>query len=355
MQIITKYVALLVLGLSVQFITAQDSIPKTINKERIEALIKFKETVKNHEKGFLKREVEEINKRLDNKEITLEEADILKKEAAKKVALNIENRIAIIENQIALYERNYYKINNDEDTKENKIGLMVSNRLFSVKGKKREPKRNPRTSNDLVFAFGFNNAIIDGQNIDDSPYKTGGSGFIELGWNWKTRVFKESRFLRLKYGFSFQWNKLNIDDNQYFVQNGKETNLEVFPENLKKAKFRVSNLVFPAYFEFGPLRKMDREDNKIRYINNNQFKVGIGAYGGVNLGTRQKLKYVVDGNRVKDKIKRGYNTSNLVYGLGGYVGFGDTSLYIKYDLSPIFKDQDVKQNNISLGIRFDID
>ncbi|MFT6749305.1 MAG: hypothetical protein ACJAQ1_001243, partial [Flavobacterium sp.] len=30
-----------------------------------------------------------------------------------------------------------------------------------------------------------------------------------------------------------------------------------------------------------------------------------------------------------------------------------TSLYVKYDLNPLFKDNVAKQNNISLGLRFD--
>lgn len=356
MQTITKYLALAVLCLNVHLINAQDTIQKPNNYERIEALKVFKETIKQQERGFLKAEVEAITKRLNKGEIKFEDAEKLKKEAAKKRALNIENRIAIVDNKISLYKRNIYPKNKDADAeKENKIGLMVSNRTFSIKGNKRVPKDDVRTSNDFLFAIGFNNAIIEGESLSDSPYKTGASSFIELGWNWKTRVFKNTPFLRFKYGFSFQWNKLNLDNDQYFVQNGNITSIETFPTALKKAKFRTTNLVFPVHFEFGPLKKMERSDNRIRYINNRQFKIGIGAYGGVNIGALQKLKYNENGDRVKQKIKRNYNTSDFVYGLSGYMGVGDLALYIKYDLSPIFKDQAVKQNNISLGIRVDLD
>lgn len=356
MQTITKYLALVVLCLNVHLIHAQDTIQKPNNLERIEALKIFKETIKQQEKDFLKAEVEAIIKRFDKGEITSEDAEQLKKEAAEKRALNIENRIAIVDNRISLYRRNTYPESKDADAeKENKIGLMVSNRTFSIKGNKRKPKDDVRTSNDLLFAVGFNNAIIDGKNLSDSPYRIGASSFIELGWNWKTRVFENSRFVRFKYGFSFQWNKLNLDDNQYFLQNGNITSIETFPVALKKAKFRTTNLVFPVHFEFGPLKKMDRSDNRIRYINNRQFKIGIGAYGGINIGILQKLRYSESGDRVKQKIKRNYNTSDFVYGLSGYMGVGDLALYIKYDLSPIFKNQAVKQNNISLGIRVDLD
>ncbi|MBT8272289.1 MAG: hypothetical protein KJO77_00695, partial [Bacteroidia bacterium] len=201
---------------------------------------------------------------------------------------------------------------------------------------------------------GFNNALIDGQNIDDSPYKLAGSGFVELGWAWKTRVLDNSNAIRLKYGFSVTWNKLDIKDNQYFVRDGDNIMLEEFPTNLNKAKFRTTNLVFPVHFEFGPSRKIEK-DSYFRYSTRNKFKIGVGGYAGFNLGTLQKLKYSVDGRNVKDKLKGGYRTTDFVYGLSAYMALYDVALYVKYDLSPIFKDQAIEQNNISVGLRFDMD
>ena len=359
MQTFTKYLALAVLCLTVQFINAQDSIQKPNNKNKIEILQEVKEQIQNEERAFLKAEVEAINKRLENGQITNEEAEILKKEVAKKRALNIENRMAIIDNKIALLERNDdgYQTNNDEKSSE--IGVSIggdegSFAGFRIKKDNKLKKYDLRTSSDFVLAFGLNNAIIEGEKLDNSPYKFGGSRFFEIGWAWKTRVFKESNFMRLKYGYSFQFNGLKPTDNQYFVQDGNQTFLEEFPVNLKKVKLTVSNLVFPVHFEFGPSKKTQK-DTYFRYSTANQFKIGIGGYGGFNIGTRQKLKYELDGDRKKDKEKQSFNTSNLVYGLSGYVAFDEVALYVKYDVSPIFKDQAIKQNNISLGLRFDMD
>lgn len=81
---------------------------------------------------------------------------------------------------------------------------------------------------------------------------------------------------------------------------------------------------------------------------------GIGGYCGFNLGTRQKLKYEIDGDRVKDKLKRDYTANNLIYGLSAYAGFDTVLLYVKYDLNPVFKDDAIDQHNISLGLRFDL-
>jgi len=356
MQTITKHLVLLALLLSVQLISAQDTIPAIQNKKSIEMWESYKETIQEEEKEYLKEEVEAINKKFEENKITAEEAEKLKMEVAKKAALNIENRMAIADNQIAFLERNYIRNKGEGEEKYNLFGINISNRSFNVKTKhKRQPtKYDIKTSNDFLFAIGFNNAIIEGESFSDSPYKIGGSGFVELGWNWKTRLLKNSNFIRLKYGFSFQWNKFNIKDNQYFLQNGNTTSLEAFPGELKKAKFRVTNLVVPVYFEFGPLRKLEKE-NSVRYINNDKFKIGLGGYAGMNIGTKQKLKYSDNGNDVKQKLKQDYNTNDFVYGIGGYIGVGDIALYMKYDLSPVFKNQLMEQNNISFGLRFDID
>lgn len=359
MQTITKYLVLIVLGLNVHLINAQDTIRNVNNKAEIERLKSAKDGIVKEEKEFLKVEVEAINLRLNNGEITNAEAEKLKKDIAKKRALNIENRIAIINSKIGLLERNEEGYHLSDDDGLSKIGFSIGGDEdtfagIEVKNKNKPKKYDRRTTSDLVVAFGLNNAIIEGENLDDSPYKFGGSRFFEIGWTWKTRVFKNTNFLRFKYGYSFQINGLKPNDNQYFVDQGGQTVLQEFTENLRKSKLSITNLVFPMHFEFGPSKRIDR-DTYYRYSTKNKFKIGLGGYGGFNIGTRQKLKYDLNGEHIKDKQKRGFNASNLVYGLSGYVAFDDVALYVKYDLSPIFKDQLIDQNNISLGVRFDMD
>lgn len=358
MQTITKYLVPLILFLSIQCIYAQDTIANVNNKHKIEELKKEREVIEKQEKSYLKTEVEAINLRLANGGITSLEASIIKKKVAKKRALNIEERIAIINNKISLLERNedgYQTI--DEDLSE--IGFSIGGDEGSFAGikitKKSKPKKyDLRTTSDFVLAFGLNNTIVEGDNLDNSPYKFGGSRFFEIGWAWKTRVFKNSNLLRLKYGYSFQINGLKPNDNNYFVQQGDEILLEEFPEDLKKSKLSITNLVFPVHFEFGPSKRKDK-DTYFRYSTHNQFKIGLGGYAGVNIGTRQKLKYELDGQNRKDKQRGGFNSTNLVYGLSGYIAFDEVALYVKYDLSPIFKDLAIDQNNISIGLRFDMD
>ncbi|WP_299366438.1 hypothetical protein [Winogradskyella sp.] len=362
MNTITRTAVYLIILFTVATTYAQDtkidSTERSPNYYKIEALEELKLKIEKEEREFLKEEIESINQRLDNKQITAAEAEELKKEAAKKRAANIENRLAIIDNKIALLGRNGagYETDNEVDG------------YFSIKfgddedewtavrfGRKNRPRKyDRRTTSDIVFAFGFNNALIDGQDLGDSPYKIAGSGFMELGYAWKTRIFDNTNFWRIKYGFSFQWNKLDIKDNQFLVNENDLITLQEFPVELNKAKFRTTNLVFPVHLEFGPSRKIERE-NYFRYSTHNRLKVGLGGYAGLNIGSMQKLKYKEDGNRIKDKQRGGFEVNEFVYGLSGYLAWGDIALYVKYDLNPLFKNQPVDQNNISLGIRFDMD
>jgi hypothetical protein len=358
MQTITKCLVLLALGLNVQLINAQDTIQNPEKQNKISSLLEMKDKIKEEEKAFLKAEVEAINMKLERGEITPQEAEKLKMEVAKKRALNIENRIAIIDNKLELIERNEEDYNPNEELDNSKMGLSIGGEesfaSVVINNNKNKPKKfDKRTTDDFVFAIGFNNAIIEGESLNDSPYKFGGSGFVELGYAWKTRVFENSNALRFKYGFSFMWNKLNIKDNLYFNEVDGDVTLEEFPLNVKKSKFRTTNLVFPVHLEFGPSKKIEK-GTYYRYSTHKQFKIGIGGYGGFVLQSLQKLKYNEDGNKQKEKLK-GYNTNNLLYGISSYVSWGDVGIYVKYDLSPIFNGQLVDQNNISVGLRFDMD
>lgn len=339
MKTITIYLSLLLCTFTTQQLQAQEET----NAKKIERLEQQKQEIVAEEKAALKKTVENINQQLENNELTAEEATVLKEEAAKKHALNIENRLAIVENELAWISRNADWEENHSSSKKHK------------EDKYRERDVYNRTTTGLVVAVGFNNAIEKGQDFsfNDPDFKLGGSRFFELGIAWKTRVFENSNWLRLRYGVSFQFNGLKPTDNRIFVEDGDLTFLEEYFLDLDKSKFRMDNLVVPVHFEFGPSKRVDT-DSQTWFSTANKLKIGVGGYAGFNIGERQKLKYEENGDNVKRKLKGDYNTNDLIYGLSAYLGWGDTGLYVKYDLNPIFKDPNVELNNVSVGLRFDL-
>ena len=338
MRTIAILVTVLCLNLALPTVQAQEESVW----EKIERLEKQKEQIIAEEKAALKEKVEAINQRRENREITKEEAANLKEGAAKKHAHNIENRVSIINNQIALISRGREKTAQETEEEDDSWDWEINTS---------EKRHYNRTTTNIIVAAGFNNALQEGQSINDSEFKIGDSRFFEIGMDWKTRVFNRSNWLRFRYGFSFQFNGLKPTDNRYFVEEEDLTVLEEYPIELDKSKFRMDNLVFPVHFEFGPSIRRE-SDSRVWFSDENKFKIGLGGYAGFNIGERQKLKYLQDGDSVKEKHKNDFNTNEFIYGLSGYIGWSSTSLYAKYDLNPIFEEPNVALHNISVGLRF---
>ncbi len=363
MNTIIKLALAATLAIFAQNVQAQDdpiSIERKLQnaKDQIEYLKGKRQLLIDGEKQGLKNRVYFINSELENGRITEEEAEQQKKAAAEKAALNIENETAIIDNQIALVERNG-KINNNVGTQvllgfghqdgdgKQVFGLTVDN------GKVGSVTYDKRTYSEFVLAFGLNNAITDVGELGDD-FSIGRSRFFELGVAWKTRILDNSGALQFKYGLSLQINKLFAKDNQTLVESAEVSNFQEFPSELRKSQLRFSNLVVPVHIEFGGWKK-EEEDDKVRYRIAGKFRMGIGGYAGVRLGTQQKLKFREDGERIKTKEKQDFGGDNFVYGLSSYIRLSnDLSLYGKYDLSSVLDTQDLGEvNNVSLGIRWD--
>lgn len=349
MKTIIFYITLSLFSVGLQEVNAQEVATKEVELNSEEKAKEFFEKEKAEivakEKEKLKYQIERINGELERGEITSEEAEKRKKELAEKHAKNIENKIAILENEMELRDRN-------ADSSGSYIAIGGKGKALDININTK--KYDKRTTSDLVVAAGFNNALEKGQSLNNSDFKLAGSRFFEIGWAWKTRVFEKTNWLRVRYGLSFQFNGLKPTNNRIFVEDGNETYLQEFALDLDKSKFRMDNLVVPVHFEIGPSKRTETE-SRLHFSTYKMLKIGFGGYAGFNIGERQKLKYEDDGDKVKEKLKNNYNTNDLVYGLSAYLGWGGATLYGKYDLNPIFQDPNRELHNFSLGLRFDVD
>lgn len=214
--------------------------------------------------------------------------------------------------------------------------------------------RNNRSYGFLVMGISFNNAMTEEGGINDTPYRFGGSRSFEIGYARRTPVFRNSNWLNLVYGFSFQFNGLKPEGNRIFVNNDGVTELQEFEFNLSKNKFRMDNIIVPLHLELASSRRVTNVNN-VRYINGNEFKLGVGGFVGLNMTTLQKLEYRNENDRrVKDKLKSGYNTNTIIYGLSAYLGWNDFAFFAQYNLNPIFKNNPVDEYNFQIGVRYEI-
>jgi len=322
-------------------------------KEKLDSLtIEIKIMVKT-EKEMLKEKLQTIEKQLEAGEIDQAKADELKKEisveSAKKISAIVTERTEEMKEITKEIVVHALENDSDVDTLPNKRHQIA----IDIKKKKKSEDDYRRTENRLVFAFGLNNVITNGniQSLDDSLYDIWNSNFIELGWGYKTAFSKESSLVNLAYGVSFQWNELKLFNNQFHVDAGDYTQIITHSEDLKKSKLRNTSIIVPVGLEFDFSGKKE-VDGKMIPVRNKSVKIGFGGYAGLRINTKQIIKYNSPREQKKEKISAGYNTNNLLYGLMGSIGYQDTSLYIKYDLHPLFKNTETQ--NVSLGVRFDL-
>lgn len=325
--------------------------------------------IETEEKRFLSTKVSKINSQLEKGELSPAEAEDLKMEAAIDSATNIEEAQELVTDWASFQKRKYGEVDFDqfEDYDSylsiiDELGLSPSSftfDLFEISSKKevsqdglkhRDLPYSSRTSSAVFSSFSFNNAVLDGESIDDTPFKFGGSRSFEIGYEWSTRVFKETNFLRLTYGISLQFNGLKPKNNSVFVQNGEQTEFQEFGFDLDKSKFRMDNLIVPVHLQFGS-SKTTVLDNGNKRFSDHDFKVGLGGFAGINLLNTQKLKYNDSRTDVKLRERDDFNTNDLLYGLSAYIGWENVAIFAQYNLNSIFSDNLTDLNNFQIGIR----
>lgn len=346
-------ITLLLIGkLNAQTIKIEEEQTKSSFELQVKSISTNIENITKEEKSALKIEVEAVNVALENGEITKEDADAKKQKLAETRAKNIENRVAV--EQKKLEDLVQQKVDGKiigQDTIKKPTKLILS----WEKGDKdyvKKAKPEKRTTSQFVLAFGANN-LVTNKAVANSDFYYWQSHFFEWGFTKNTRIFKDHNLLHLKYGFSVMYNNICPTDNRYFVPalNG-QTNLEVFPYELEDSRFKNVYLVAPLHLEFDFSGKNSNYGNS-SFSTHKGVRFGIGGYGGFRIKSKQKMYYNIDDDKIRIKTKGDFNANDFIYGVSTYLGYKETSLYLKYDLNPLFENNTVDQNNISLGVRFD--
>lgn len=305
------------------------------------------EKITKEEKATLKEEVEAVNVQLSEGKITQEKADKRKKELAEARATIIEEKVTLAQNELneLVQEKVDGKIKEQDSTHTYTFRWNPKKDKDSIHGEK-------RTTSQFVFAMGLNNMMVDGK-LQDSNYSFIGSHFYEWGFTYNSRLMKNDNLLHAKYGLSLMYNNIRPTDNRNFVVDGNQTVLQTNAINLDESRFRNVYIVLPLHLEFD-FSKPQVTNGKTYFKTHKSFRFGIGGYAGINVKSKQILKYDQDDLDYKTTIKGEYNVNNFIYGLSSYIGYKEFSLYAKYDLNPLFQDNLVKENNMSLGLRFDL-
>ncbi|MEM6697067.1 MAG: outer membrane beta-barrel protein [Bacteroidota bacterium] len=199
-----------------------------------------------------------------------------------------------------------------------------------------------RKSGKLRFSMldiGLSSYLFDGsfelpQELDELDLLYGGS--LNINWHvfrQRLPIIKNTAFL--EYGISFSWMQYKFANDFEIVPNSEELLTVPTDTELRRNKLKTTFIEVPLMLTITPGR------------NDNYFISG-GVYGGVLVGSKQKIKSE-DGD--VNKIKDDFNLNKFRYGVEGRIGLGPVSFYAQYSLVDLFReDQGPQLTPINIGL-----
>jgi hypothetical protein len=320
---------------------------------RAKAIANKIEQITKEEKAALKLEVESVNMQLQGGSITNAEADERKLRLAETRAKSIETRVAAAEDELNQLVRDKVsgKIKEQDSTGRYSISLELPVRFEDKKkaAQRRDTTRSDsRTTSQFVYSLMLSSMVPNGSFKNSNMYQYLGNDY-EWGFSFTTRLLNKSNLLQAKYGLSLMYNNTQSTNDHYWVRNGDVTELIHSDVSLDHSRLRNVYLMVPLHLEF------DFGKNKTEGVSRKQqgWRFGIGGYAGVRLKSKQVLRYEVDGDKVETRTKGDFNVNDFNYGLSSYIGYKEGSLYVKYDLQPVFESNPIDHNHLAVGIRWD--
>ncbi|PRP65616.1 porin family protein [Nonlabens agnitus] len=316
-----------------------------IDKE-IKALEQEKQLYESNQRTALAEQIEEINSRVGKwKNYTEAMAQKDKETVAAFYAEKISRHNEMIDSQIE-----FAKVKQFSNGEGSAVVADFSDGVnISIKKRNKQLEKNVYTNSGFTLGFGYN--YIDGENLGIDDFSYGNNNYFSLGYNWVTALNK-SQTLRFKYGIEYQTQGTELNGNRAFtISDPNNTQIERLNFDFDKAKFRQDQLVVPVHFEFSGTDRKEYEDGRVRYLDYDKFKFGIGGYAGFNLSSRLKYKYELGGEDIKQTNVNAFDNNAFVYGLDAYFGKGDLVLFGRLGLNDIFKSGSVDGQYVAFGIR----
>jgi hypothetical protein len=349
---ISFVLAFTTLGLSAN-LYAQDN-PKSEEKrsDRKETQAAMKESARK-----LRTEIDEIKERHRKGEISAEEMndqiaaasermasemEALSKELAENIKVEVEEKVEMKGRREkpappTAPDAPGVRIEKDEETGESKVKVKV-------KGKPKSPRR---TETGFALTLGRNTMFREGPPTEGALYpetEFWRGGYSEWMVFANTRIGGSRSPLYLNYGLSLVYNKTDLGaTSRLNIADGRPS-FEV-PSGFALTKNRFENHYLNAQlgFKFAPKR-------------NNSFHIEANGFVGARFRTKQVLEYTTDLNeRVKESRRNNYGTNAFNYGISAAIGYDWVSLFARYELSSLFKDNSVYDfRPFSAGIRFNL-
>jgi hypothetical protein len=241
-------------------------------------------------------------------------------------------------------------VTNDDGHKSydlNSGGSRSKHNADSTERKQREEHRNRSHFTDFRLDVGLNTLVNKKGPVANSlDLRPEGSRYLNIGWMYSQRLGGKRSPMFLSLGPEFSFNNYMLEGNNRWVNQNNITQVVADGQDreLQKSKLTTTTINVPLMLtmKLGGNSK-GRSD----------FKLGVGGFAGYLLGQHTKIKYFEDGKSNKDKDRGSFNLNEFQYGVQGVIGVGDFTLFGKYNLNELFKDNRGPQvQALSFGLQF---
>ena len=327
--------------------------------EKKAALIAHRiDSITNLEKSILKKELKAIDKKLEKKDISNEEADAEKKERATYRAQKINDAVFIEEQKLQTLIKNKVSGKLDSNEEDSDSGFLSS--AFEVENFYQDSitglKVEKRLTTQFVLALGTNSVLNDGGGFYGDGFRVNPIGFGEFGFTFKYRLKEHSNLWNLKFGLSMMANELRPEnDNEIFVTNQGQTTIEDAGKDIIRSRLTNTYLSIPLHLELDFSKPQYNKKTDQTYLRSQTgFRLGLGGFFAVRIHTNQFIRFDEDGKRNRLFQQDDFNMNTINFGPSAYIGYDDFSIYATYSANPIFKNNPVDINSFSIALRMDI-
>ncbi|MGV4413253.1 hypothetical protein [Chryseobacterium sp. T1] len=346
---------LLSLALLSSFATAQTTLDN-----QVKDYTKKIDNIVITEKTKMKAELQKVDDAFLSGQITKDEQISQKDAIAKRYEIQINDRIEQQRTQMDSITKSsvvasVFGINKVENQQINSSNSLLSLGI-NVKKKNSRPSINKNT---LSVSYGFMNLAKDKGSFNpfetDSEMRIGNSHSVEIQYRKDRQLGSLSSPLFIRYGLAYRADTYMPKRPQIFVQNENQLSLENFQNgSLKRSKLRNVYLTLPVEFQLVLNPKYtEYEGGSYLDTRKKMWKLGIGAYAGINTRSIVKVKYYnPEGKFDKYQYTLDNGVEPFLFGGKLSLGYRGFNLFIKKDFTPIFNNKASipNKNGIQIGI-----
>jgi len=349
-------IKILLLAMLSSFATAQTTLDNQMKSytDKVNDIVRI-------EKWNMKSETDKIDEAFSAGKITKAEQISQKETVSKKYETIINDKIENERTQLDQITKTVVTnsvYNTPRDTLKNQVVLGPGGLSVSIKKKNKSPKEYINQSSVSV-GYAFANLTKDKGSFNpfenDSEMRIGNSHSVEVQFRKDRQLGSFTSPWILRYGLAYRTDTYMPKRPQVFVQENSQLFLENFEDGrLKRSKLRNVYLTLPIEFQLYLNPKYTEYDGK-QYLDvrKKMWKIGVGAYAGINTRSIVKVKYYNENDNFKKydyTLDDGVNA--FLFGGKFSLGYGGITFFIKKDFTPIFNNKSLlpNKNGIQFGI-----